>query len=160
MCPAGPAESLGALVPTTRLPASAAAGRRTAGVARGAWSGRSGAAAKGTGRSGRRQSYPPHEGDYQYVHLPEKQPYVQWLTRLGCYAQLQGKSLDYVWSWARRIASEGSGSLRTFGRNQFQVRNEKRYCRFCIDADASSKYIHVCEHSQWVSAGIRTDGQA
>jgi len=40
--------------------------------------------------------YPPHEGDYQYVHPPEKQPYIQWITRLGSYAQQRGKSLDYI----------------------------------------------------------------
>jgi len=40
--------------------------------------------------------YPPHEEGYQYVHPPDKQPYIHWITRLGCYAQLQGKSLEYV----------------------------------------------------------------
>lgn len=40
--------------------------------------------------------YPPHEGDYQYVHPPEKQPYIRWITRLGCYAALQGKSVEYI----------------------------------------------------------------
>jgi 2-hydroxychromene-2-carboxylate isomerase len=40
--------------------------------------------------------YPPHEEGYQYVHPPEKQPYIHWLTRLACYAAQRGKSLDYV----------------------------------------------------------------
>lgn len=39
---------------------------------------------------------PPHEGDYQYVHPPKKQPYIHWITRLGCYAALQGKSVEYI----------------------------------------------------------------
>jgi hypothetical protein len=30
------------------------------------------------------------------VHPPEKQPYIGWLVRLACHAQIQGKSLDYV----------------------------------------------------------------
>ncbi|MCK5365004.1 MAG: DsbA family protein, partial [Gammaproteobacteria bacterium] len=40
--------------------------------------------------------YPPHEEGYQYVHPPEKQPYIHWVTRLACYAAQRGKSLDYV----------------------------------------------------------------
>lgn len=40
--------------------------------------------------------YPPHEEDYQYVHGPTKQPYVSWITRLGNYAELRGKSVDYI----------------------------------------------------------------
>ena len=31
-----------------------------------------------------------------YVHPPEKQPYIGWIVRLACYAQLKGKSLDYI----------------------------------------------------------------
>jgi 2-hydroxychromene-2-carboxylate isomerase len=34
--------------------------------------------------------------DWQYVHPPEKQPYIVWITRLACYCQKHGKSLDYV----------------------------------------------------------------
>jgi 2-hydroxychromene-2-carboxylate isomerase len=30
------------------------------------------------------------------VHPLEKQPYISWVTRLGNYAQMQGKSIDYV----------------------------------------------------------------
>ncbi len=40
--------------------------------------------------------YPPHGEGYQYVHPPEKQPYIHWVTRLACYAEQQGKALDYV----------------------------------------------------------------
>ena len=40
--------------------------------------------------------YPPHEEGYQYVHPPEKQPYIHWITRLGAYAQLRGKSVEYI----------------------------------------------------------------
>ena len=39
---------------------------------------------------------PPHEPGWLSVHPPEKQPYVHWVTRLACYASLQGKALDYV----------------------------------------------------------------
>jgi 2-hydroxychromene-2-carboxylate isomerase len=40
--------------------------------------------------------YPPHEEGYQYVHPPEKQPYIHWITRLGAYAQMKGKSVEYI----------------------------------------------------------------
>jgi len=40
--------------------------------------------------------HPPGGEGYGYVHPPEKQPYIGWIVRLGCYAQLQGKSLEYV----------------------------------------------------------------
>jgi 2-hydroxychromene-2-carboxylate isomerase len=40
--------------------------------------------------------YPPHSEEYQYVHPPEKQPYIHWITRLGCYAQQRGKSVEYI----------------------------------------------------------------
>lgn len=40
--------------------------------------------------------YPPFEGTYQYVHPPDKQPYIKWITRLACYAQQRGKSLHYI----------------------------------------------------------------
>lgn len=33
---------------------------------------------------------------FLYVHPPEKQPYIGWIVRLGCYAQLQGKSVDHA----------------------------------------------------------------
>jgi 2-hydroxychromene-2-carboxylate isomerase len=38
----------------------------------------------------------PDNKQYEYVHPPEKQPYIVWITRLACYAMLQGKSIDYV----------------------------------------------------------------
>jgi len=40
--------------------------------------------------------YPPHGEDYQFVHPPDKQPYIHWLTRLACYAEQRGKSLEFV----------------------------------------------------------------
>lgn len=40
--------------------------------------------------------YPPHGEGWQLVHPAEKQPYIQWITRLACYASLKGKALDYV----------------------------------------------------------------
>jgi 2-hydroxychromene-2-carboxylate isomerase len=40
--------------------------------------------------------YPPGEKGYLYVHPPEKQPYIGWLVRMACYAQIQGKSVEYV----------------------------------------------------------------
>jgi 2-hydroxychromene-2-carboxylate isomerase len=40
--------------------------------------------------------YPPHEEGYQFVHPPEKQPYIHWLTRLASYAAQREKSLEYV----------------------------------------------------------------
>jgi len=40
--------------------------------------------------------YPPHEEGFQYVHPPEKQPYIHWITRLGAYAQMKGKSVEYI----------------------------------------------------------------
>jgi 2-hydroxychromene-2-carboxylate isomerase len=39
---------------------------------------------------------PPRGEGWLYVHPPEKQPYIPWLVRLACYAQKQGKSLEYV----------------------------------------------------------------
>jgi 2-hydroxychromene-2-carboxylate isomerase len=40
--------------------------------------------------------YPQGGEHFEYVHPPEKQPYIGWVVRLGCYAQLKGKSLEYV----------------------------------------------------------------
>ena len=40
--------------------------------------------------------FPLNGENYQYVHPPEKQPYIGWIVRLACYAELKGKSLDYV----------------------------------------------------------------
>jgi len=40
--------------------------------------------------------YPPHTEGYQYVHPPEKQPYIHWITRLGSYAEMQGKSVEFI----------------------------------------------------------------
>ena len=33
---------------------------------------------------------------FLFVHPPEEQPYISWLVRLACYAQLKGKSIDYI----------------------------------------------------------------
>ena len=39
----------------------------------------------------------PVGGDlFLHVHPPEKQPYIGWIVRLGCYAQLKGKSIDHA----------------------------------------------------------------
>ncbi len=40
--------------------------------------------------------YPVFGDNWQYVHPPGKQPYIGWIVRLGAYAQMQGKSLEYV----------------------------------------------------------------
>ena len=42
------------------------------------------------------QVWQPDSKNWLQVHPPEKQPYVFWLTRLACYASLQGKAIDYV----------------------------------------------------------------
>ncbi len=39
---------------------------------------------------------PVYGKDWLFVHPPEKQPYIFWIVRMACYAQLKGKSLDYV----------------------------------------------------------------
>jgi len=39
--------------------------------------------------------WPTDSADFA-VHPLEKQPYITWVVRLGSYAELQGKSLDYV----------------------------------------------------------------
>ena len=39
----------------------------------------------------------PFQGEnWQYVFPPEKQPYIHWITRLAAYANLKGKSVDYI----------------------------------------------------------------
>ena len=38
----------------------------------------------------------PGPKNWLSTHPPEKQPYVFWLTRLGCYASQQGKAIDYI----------------------------------------------------------------
>ncbi|MDH3787938.1 MAG: hypothetical protein OES53_05165 [Xanthomonadales bacterium] len=38
----------------------------------------------------------PGPDNWLFTHPPEKQPYVFWVTRLACYAFLQGKALDYI----------------------------------------------------------------
>ena len=38
----------------------------------------------------------PGPENWLFTHPPEKQPYIFWLTRLACYAQLQGKAIDFV----------------------------------------------------------------
>jgi len=43
------------------------------------------------------QDFIPVGGEhYLYVHPPEKQPYISWLVRLACYAQMKGKAIDYI----------------------------------------------------------------
>lgn len=41
-------------------------------------------------------TFPPNGDADMLVHPLEKQPYIGWITRLGSYAELQGKGLDYV----------------------------------------------------------------
>jgi 2-hydroxychromene-2-carboxylate isomerase len=40
--------------------------------------------------------HPVHGKGYQALHDPGKQPYIHWITRLGCYAMQREKSIDYV----------------------------------------------------------------
>jgi len=40
-------------------------------------------------------TWPTATADFA-VHPLEKQPYISWVTRLGNYAELHGKSLDYI----------------------------------------------------------------
>jgi hypothetical protein len=40
--------------------------------------------------------HPPFGKNYLMVHPPAKQPYIGWVTRLGAYAQMKGKSLEYA----------------------------------------------------------------
>jgi 2-hydroxychromene-2-carboxylate isomerase len=40
--------------------------------------------------------HPAHGDGWQYVHPPDKQPYIFWVVRLACYCEKFGKSLDYV----------------------------------------------------------------
>jgi 2-hydroxychromene-2-carboxylate isomerase len=40
--------------------------------------------------------YPFQGKNWQFVHPPGKQPYIGWVVRLGAYAQMQGKSIEYV----------------------------------------------------------------
>ena len=43
------------------------------------------------------QTTHPFQGEnWQYVHPPEKQPYIHWIVRLAAYAQLKGKSVEYM----------------------------------------------------------------
>ena len=51
--------------------------------------------------------YPPHVEGYQYVHPPNKQPYIHWITRLGNYAEMKGKSVEYI-DQISRIIWDGS----------------------------------------------------
>jgi len=44
-----------------------------------------------------------HFEGWEYVHPPEQQPYIAWLTRLGCYADLQGKSPHFIHEISRVI---------------------------------------------------------
>ena len=38
--------------------------------------------------------WPVGSDEFLFVHPPEKQPYIFWVVRLGCYAQMQGKSIE------------------------------------------------------------------
>ncbi|NIP26411.1 MAG: hypothetical protein GWN81_17510, partial [Phycisphaerae bacterium] len=38
----------------------------------------------------------PGPENWLYTHPPEKQPYIFWLTRLACYASIQGKALEFI----------------------------------------------------------------
>ena len=38
----------------------------------------------------------PGPENWLFTHPPEKQPYIFWLTRLACYAERQGKALEFV----------------------------------------------------------------
>jgi 2-hydroxychromene-2-carboxylate isomerase len=40
--------------------------------------------------------HPVQRENWLYVHPPEKQPYIGWIVRLAAYAQMKGKSLEYV----------------------------------------------------------------
>jgi 2-hydroxychromene-2-carboxylate isomerase len=40
--------------------------------------------------------HPVHGERWEYVHPPEKQPYIGWLVRLCAYAQMKGKGIDCV----------------------------------------------------------------
>jgi len=42
------------------------------------------------------QVWQPDAKNWLQVHPPEKQPYIFWVTRLACYASLQGKAIDYI----------------------------------------------------------------
>ncbi len=39
--------------------------------------------------------WPVGDEKFMYVHPPEKQPYIFWIVRLGCYAQIKGKSIEF-----------------------------------------------------------------
>ena len=38
--------------------------------------------------------WPVGSDEFLFVHPAEKQPYIFWVVRLGCYAQMQGKSIE------------------------------------------------------------------
>jgi len=42
------------------------------------------------------QVWQPDSENWLFTHPPEKQPYIFWVTRLACYASLQGKAIDYI----------------------------------------------------------------
>jgi 2-hydroxychromene-2-carboxylate isomerase len=55
------------------------------------------------------QTLHPLKGkNWQYVHPPEKQPYIGWLVRLAAYAQMQGKGIDYVAKISHQIFGDQS----------------------------------------------------
>lgn len=64
-------------------------------------------------------TYPFQGENYQYVFPADKQPYIHWITRLAAYAQLKGKSLDYVaeistliWSGEVPLARSRQGTFQ------------------------------------------------
>jgi len=52
--------------------------------------------------------FPVDGKNWQYVHPPEKQPYIGWIVRLCSYAQMQGKSLEYVAKVSHQIFGDQS----------------------------------------------------
>jgi hypothetical protein len=50
----------------------------------------------GDARSDLADAHPFQGENWQYVHPPEKQPYIHWIVRLAVYAQLKGKSVEYM----------------------------------------------------------------
>ena len=78
--------------------------------------------------------HPPFSEGYQYVHPPEKQPYIVWITRLACYCQKHGKGLDYI----NQVSSLIWGNHAEHWPNHV----EERFNRIDgLDYDKAIKYI-------------------
>ncbi len=78
--------------------------------------------------------WPPHGEGYQGVHPPNKQPYIFWITRLACYALMQGKSVEYISEishiiWSGEVAHWPAHVKERFNRIEG------------LDYDESIKYI-------------------